>query len=139
MQAVAQAAGLQAEIDPTTTVHDHVLQHNQSDLSFIQSAPGVLAMPVDEGKLIFRKPSTQAPAVTLTWGADLLSFTPRMTLAEQVDEVVVRACRSRISLLSSGAPKRAPSTPISTNLARTVQRGRSHSAPLSASISTRAP
>jgi len=35
-QAVAQAAVLQAEVDPTTTVYDHVLQHNQSDLSFIQ-------------------------------------------------------------------------------------------------------
>lgn len=92
-QAVAQAAGLQAEVDPTTTVYDHVLQHNQSDLSFIQERAWRIGYEcyVDEGKLIFRKPSTQAPAVTLTWGADLLSFSPRMTLAEQVDEVVVRA------------------------------------------------
>ena len=29
-------------------------------------------------------------ATELTWGTDLLSFSPRMTLAEQVDEVVVR-------------------------------------------------
>ncbi|MBN1249429.1 MAG: VgrG-related protein [Anaerolineae bacterium] len=90
---IAQRAGLQADVQSTTTVYDHILQHNQSDLTFIQERAWRIGYEcfVDEGKLIFRKPSAQDQPVTLTWGADLLSFYPRMTLTEQVEEVVVRA------------------------------------------------
>jgi uncharacterized protein involved in type VI secretion and phage assembly len=45
---------------------------------------------VAEGKLYFRKPATNGSATTLAWGDDLVSFRPRMTLAEQVDEVIVK-------------------------------------------------
>jgi uncharacterized protein involved in type VI secretion and phage assembly len=45
---------------------------------------------VDDGKLWFRKPPANGAKVTLTWGDDLLSFYPRITLAEQVDEVLVK-------------------------------------------------
>ncbi len=46
---------------------------------------------VADGKLTFRPPSsTNGSRVTLTWGRDLLEFRPRMTLGEQVDEVVVK-------------------------------------------------
>ncbi|MDF1515312.1 MAG: phage baseplate assembly protein V, partial [Anaerolineae bacterium] len=45
---------------------------------------------VSDGKLTFRKPTSQSAQLTLTWGQDLLSFHPRMTLAEQVDEVIVK-------------------------------------------------
>ena len=91
--AIAQSADLQAEVDTTTTVYDHILQHNQSDLTFIQERAWRIGYEcfVDEGKLIFRKPLGPGQPITLTWGADLLSFSPRMTLAEQVSEVVVRA------------------------------------------------
>ncbi|MCU0520139.1 MAG: VgrG-related protein [Anaerolineae bacterium] len=97
--AIAQNVGLQAEVDATTMVYDHILQHNQSDLTFIQERAWRIGYEcyVDAGagtgggKLIFRKPSAQDQPITLTWGADLLSFSPRMTLAEQVGEVVVRA------------------------------------------------
>jgi len=45
---------------------------------------------VDDGKLYFRRPPGGSARTTLTWGDDLLSFAPRMTLAEQVDEVIVK-------------------------------------------------
>jgi uncharacterized protein involved in type VI secretion and phage assembly len=45
---------------------------------------------VDAGKLYFRKPKNSGSGGNLTWGNDLLSFRPRMTLAEQVDEVIVK-------------------------------------------------
>jgi uncharacterized protein involved in type VI secretion and phage assembly len=46
---------------------------------------------VSEGKLFFRKPpASSAESITLTWGQDLQSFYPRMSLGEQVDEVIVR-------------------------------------------------
>jgi uncharacterized protein involved in type VI secretion and phage assembly len=45
---------------------------------------------VAEGKLHFHKPKKGGSSVNLTWGGNLLSFHPRITLAEQVDEVIVR-------------------------------------------------
>lgn len=89
---IARAAGLQAEIDPTKTVYEHIYQHNQSDLVFLMQRAWRIGYEcfVDDGKLYFRKPSLGSAGVTLTWGGDLSSFRPRMTLAEQVDEVIVK-------------------------------------------------
>jgi phage protein D len=89
---IAQAAGLQAQVDSTSAVYDHIYQHNQSDLAFLMERAWRIGFEcfVSDGKLHFRKPPSDSARVTLTWGDDLLSFSPRMTLAEQVDEVVVK-------------------------------------------------
>ena len=89
---IAGSAGLQAQVDPTSTVYDHIFQHNQSDLAFLMQRAWRIGYEcfVDEGKLHFRRPPAQGETITLTWGKDLLSFQPRMTLAEQVDEVLVK-------------------------------------------------
>ena len=92
-QEIAQSVGLQAEVESTATVYDHVYQHNQSDLAFLMERAWRIGFEcfVDEGKLYFRKPANEGgDALTLTWGRDLLSFQPRLTLAEQVGEVIVR-------------------------------------------------
>ncbi|MBN1247127.1 MAG: phage late control D family protein, partial [Anaerolineae bacterium] len=89
---IAQAAGLQAEVETTSAVYNHIFQHNQSDLAFLKERAwriGYECYVVDD-KLIFKKPAVAGGDVQLTWGDDLLSFYPRMSLAEQVDEVVVR-------------------------------------------------
>jgi phage protein D len=88
----AQAAGLEAQVDTTATVYDHIYQHNQSDLAFLMQRAWRIGFEcfVSEGKLFFRKPPAGQASVTLTWGDDLLSFRLRMTLAEQVDEVLVK-------------------------------------------------
>jgi phage protein D/phage baseplate assembly protein gpV len=89
---IAREAGLRAEIDPTKTVYEHVYQHNQSDLTFLMQRAWRIGYEcfVADDTLHFRRPSSGSAAATLTWGDDLLSFRPRMTLAEQVDEVVVK-------------------------------------------------
>jgi phage protein D/phage baseplate assembly protein gpV len=89
---IAQAAGLQAEVETTSTVYDHIFQHNQSDLAFLKERAWRIGYTcyVADGKLVFKKPVPTGDGVSLTWGQDLLSFYPRMNLAEQVDEVVVR-------------------------------------------------
>lgn len=89
---IARDAGLQAEIDSTSTVYDHIYQHNQSDLAFLMERAWRIGYEcyVSEGKLFFRKPPSGDAGVTLTWGEDLISFHPRMTLSEQVDEVIVK-------------------------------------------------
>lgn len=89
---IAGTVNLQAEVEATSTVYNHIFQHNQSDLAFLQERAWRIGFEcfVEDGKLIFRKPPGGGETVTLTWGGDLLSFYPRMNLAEQVDEVIVR-------------------------------------------------
>ncbi len=89
---IAREAGLKADIETTATVYDHIYQHNQSDMDFLLQRAWRIGFEcfVAEGKLTFRRPPERAASVTLAWGADLLSFAPRMTLAEQVDAVFVR-------------------------------------------------
>ena len=89
---IAQSAGLQTEVESTSVVYDHIYQDNQTDLSFLRKRAWRIGYEcfVSDGKLYFRKPTSESSDLTLTWGQDLLSFHPRMTLAEQVDEVVVK-------------------------------------------------
>jgi phage protein D/phage baseplate assembly protein gpV len=93
-QEIAGAAGLQADVESTPTVYDHIFQHNQSDLAFLQERAWRIGYEcfVQDGTLHFRRPpgADRGTGLTLTWGDNLLSFNPRMNLAEQVDEVVVR-------------------------------------------------
>ncbi len=91
-QEIARNLGLQTDIDVTGTVYDHIYQDNQSDLAFLMGRAYRIGYEcfVADGKLHFCKPSSGSAAMTLTWGDDLLSFRPRLSLAEQVDEVVVK-------------------------------------------------
>lgn len=89
---IAQEAGLSTEIENTQIVYEHIFQHNQTDLEFLSQRAWRIGYEcfVKEGKLFFRKPPQNGQALNLTWGSELVSFRPRMTLAEQVDEVVVK-------------------------------------------------
>jgi phage protein D/phage baseplate assembly protein gpV len=89
---IAQGVGLQADVEATSTVYDHIFQHNQTDMTFLIQRAWRIGYEcfVAEGKLHFRKPPNRPSNVRITWGEDLLSFHPRLTLAEQVSEVIVR-------------------------------------------------
>lgn len=89
---IAGAAGLSAQVETTSTVYDHIYQHNLTDLEFLTQRAWRIGYEcyAADGKLVFRKPKSGSSAITLTWGQNLESFQPRMTLAEQVDEVFVR-------------------------------------------------
>lgn len=89
---IASNAGLQAEVESTQTVYDHVFQDNQPDLIFLRQRARRIGYEchVCDGKLIFRKPLQSKAALTLAWGAEMNSFQPRMALAEQVSDVTVR-------------------------------------------------
>ena len=88
----AGSAGLSSQVDATSTVYDHIYQDNQSDLSFLMQRAWRIGYEcfVADGKLYFRKPQTSGTKVALEWGKDMVSFNPVMTLAEQVDEVIVK-------------------------------------------------
>lgn len=89
---VADRIGLQAEIETTATVYEHIYQNNLSDLEFLKMRAWRIGYEcfVEGGKLYFRKPTGSSAQVTLTWGDDMISFRPSISLAEQVDEVVVK-------------------------------------------------
>jgi len=91
-QELGQEANLSVVVDPTSTVYDHIFQHNQTNLAFLMQRAWRIGYDcyLNEGTLHFCKPKNSGSSLTLTWGDDLLSFRPRVTLAEQVDEVIVR-------------------------------------------------
>ena len=89
---VASASNLNPQVETTAVVYDHIFQNNQSDLNFLQQRADRIGFEcfAEDGKLYFRKPQRPQAQVTLTWGEDLLTFYPRLSLAEQIEEVVVR-------------------------------------------------
>lgn len=84
-------AGLSATVDSTSTVHDVLIQDNQTDLAFLHERARLnnFVVLVDDTTLYFRS-AAERDAVTLNWGKDLLSFNPRVNIARQVNEVEVR-------------------------------------------------
>lgn len=91
---MAGEVGLTPTVEATTTVYDHVMQYNQSNMAFLRQLArrNNYKFYVDtEKKLHFKKAATvEGSTVDLTWGTNLLGFFPRMTLSEQVTEVTVR-------------------------------------------------
>ena len=75
--------------------HDFVQQNNETDWEFLWK----LAQRIDfevlviDHKLYFRKagPPAGTQDITLKWGDNLISFKPRITGVQQVDQVTVRA------------------------------------------------
>jgi phage protein D len=90
---LAGEAGLSAQVDGTSTVYEHLFQHNQTNLELLFQRAWRIGYEcfVSDGKLYFRKPPViSSSELELTWGRDLLEFFPRLSLAEQVDQVMVR-------------------------------------------------
>jgi len=90
---IAQAAGLTAQATDTATTLDYVLQHNQTDLEFLQERARRLGFEVaiDDKTLLFRPHgNTASEALTLARDTDLLEFHPRLTTLGQVGKVMVQ-------------------------------------------------
>ena len=92
-QRIAREAGLRAQVDATSVVHDYVFQDNQTDLEFLQARAGRLGYEVyvkDKVLYFGRRQAEREVGPDLDWGANLRDFRPRLTTMNQVDEVVVR-------------------------------------------------
>jgi len=89
---IAQDAGLRTDVDSTSEVHDHVMQHNQTHMDFLAGRARRIGYEffVEDRTLYFKQPSTNGNPLELEWGQTLRSFRPRLTLSEQVDEVTVK-------------------------------------------------
>lgn len=90
---IAQQVGLQAVVDETGEVYDHVLQYNQTYMEFLAERARRIGYElfIEDKTIYFRQPSQNDQPLELEWGRQLRRFNPRLSLVEQVDEVVVRA------------------------------------------------
>ncbi len=91
---IAQDVGLQAEVESTSQVHEYVFQNNQTYIEFLRERSKAIGFElfVEGDKLTFRSPpsSSDGLSISLKWGEDFTEFRPKLSVAEQVDEVTVK-------------------------------------------------
>jgi phage protein D len=90
---IAQEAGLTPEAEDTQSTLDYVMQHNQTDLEFLEARAARLGYEVVvENKTLKFRPhaNDQAEVLTLKRNPDLLEFCPRLSTVGLAGEVEVR-------------------------------------------------
>lgn len=91
-QQMAGEHGLSAQVTSSTHVYEQLWQDNRSDYAFLVDLARMEGHEIyaDGSKLVSKKPSSTSVDVTLTWGANLLSFRPSIRSVGQVKKVIVR-------------------------------------------------
>jgi uncharacterized protein len=95
---IASEAGLTAQTTDTQVIYDYVIQADQTDMEFLlqRAAQIRYEVVVQDKTLIFRPVANAESAVlTLSLDQDLLEFYPRLSMAEQVSEVMVRGWNAK--------------------------------------------
>ena len=90
---IATRLGLRAETQDTRVVLDYVLQHNQTDMEFLQgrARPIGYEVVVEDRTLYFRpRQHSKPPTLTLERDEDLIAFFPRLTTMGLAAELAVR-------------------------------------------------
>jgi len=92
-QQVAGQVGLQAQVDDTGALYEHVLQYNQTNWEFLslRALRAGCRLYVDGDKLCFKKVKKDGDSeVMVEWGKNLISFRPHTAATPQVSKVIVR-------------------------------------------------
>jgi phage protein D/phage baseplate assembly protein gpV len=89
---IASDAGLQTDIAGADAQHAYLIQDNQTDYAFLAERALLtgLELSVDDETIRFKRPAPEGQPVELGWDTGLLSFSVRLTAADQVSEVEVR-------------------------------------------------
>ncbi|AFY33613.1 phage late control D family protein [Calothrix sp. PCC 7507] len=90
---VARTRGLTPKVTDSKVKIEYILQHNQTDWEFLQERAGRIGyeVVVDNKTLYFRPhDNTKAKILTLTYGADLQEFSPRLSTMNQIQQLEVR-------------------------------------------------
>ncbi|APR86358.1 Phage protein D [Minicystis rosea] len=90
---IAQEQGLTPEVVDTTVIHEHVLQHGQTDLEFLGARAEAIGYEVVvEGKTLHFRPyrNTEKVSLTLRVDRDVIEFHPQLSARSQAGEVTVR-------------------------------------------------
>lgn len=122
---LASEAGLRASADDTSIRHDYVLQYNQTDMEFLSARAARIGYQVyTDGKtLYFKKPdAVRATGPELELGENLISFRPRLTIAQQVGTVTAHGwnMKTKKAIVGTGA------SPSATNQGGTGKTGAAH-------------
>ena len=90
--AIASEAGLTAQTDTTDVVHAYAFQHAQTNWDFLQDRAdrNGFELRVVGRDLVFRAFEAREAPIELEWAVNMKRFQPRLSVAEQVDEVQVR-------------------------------------------------
>jgi uncharacterized protein len=92
-QQVIQGLNLKNKITDTSVKLDYVLQHNQTDLEFLQTQArriGYEVMMIDKTLHFRPQQYAQSKVLTLSPKADQLEFSPRLSTIGQISQVRVR-------------------------------------------------
>jgi len=110
---IAQEAGLRAQVDATSEVYDHVVQCNQTHMEFLSQRAQRIGYEffVLDRTLHFKRPAASGSTLELEWGRELRSFKPRLTLVEQVDEVIVKGWDRKARQAITGQATRGQAEP----------------------------
>lgn len=89
---VASDVGLQLSADSTATRTKPRVQNYKSNLAFLEelALANGYSLWVEGSTLHFKKAPPERKTIRLEWGKTLLSFSPRLTIAGQVNAIVVR-------------------------------------------------
>ena len=90
---IAAERGLRASATDSKVTLPYVLQHNQTDMEFLQERARLIGyeVAIDGETLLFRpRQHAQAAALTLARDTDLIAFAPRLTTLNQVGDVRVQ-------------------------------------------------
>ncbi|MEH2177448.1 VgrG-related protein [Nostoc sp.] len=105
---IVQEVGIKlGNIEATGEVHKYVFQENQTNMEFLRERAARIGFElfITEEKLNFCKPKTQG-ALSLKWLVDINKFSTRVTSAEQISSVEVRAWDYTQKQLISGTAKK---------------------------------
>jgi uncharacterized protein len=90
---IASDSGLSATVTDSKTVHDYLLQANQTDLAFLQERAALInyEVIVQDKKLLFQPMKNDAsPTIQFQFGSDeLISFYPRLSSVQQISQTLV--------------------------------------------------
>ncbi|MBV8258014.1 MAG: VgrG-related protein, partial [Actinobacteria bacterium] len=138
---IAREAGVSTgTVDDTGVVHPYIVQAGMTDWEFLRARARAVGydLAMEDGQLQFKAPteSSDAPGEgsydnlgdrQLVLGANLISFRPRITAAEQVTSVEARgwdaAQKQAVTATAQAATKSAALTLTPSSLAGTVSAG----------------
>lgn len=94
VEEIAQKAGLKPKVENTSTQHEFVMQCNKTDFTFLMIRANRIGFEffVEDKNLFFHKAEDNGgKTYVLEWGKTLKSFSPKMNIMNQIDEVNVGA------------------------------------------------
>jgi phage protein D len=125
---IAREAGLDADVDRTSTVHEHVVQAGETDLAFLRRRAvrnGLDVWVTGRTLHVKRRPQSPGTPPVLRWGANLQRFKARFSSTEHCQEVQVRAwdpLAKRAVTGTSGEPDHGTDAPAAQEMASAAGR-----------------